>query len=61
MKVKLYSLGVETETLDCNDIDHVDNPCYFDDVVCIHMRDHKTKLADDMVFMLEGEEKDEKF
>lgn len=56
MKVKLYSLGVETETLDCNDIDHVDNPCYFDDVVCIHMRDHTTKLADDMVFMLEGEE-----
>ena len=56
MKVKLYNCNVVTDILDCNDIDHISNPCYFDDVVCVHMRDHTTKLADDVVFMLEGEE-----
>ena len=55
MKVKLYSLGVETDTLDCNDIDHVDNPCYFDDVVRVHLRNHETKLCDDLVFVPDDE------
>jgi hypothetical protein len=53
MKVKLYSLGVETETLDCNDIDHVDCPCYFDDAVRVHLRNHEIKLCDDIVFVHE--------
>jgi hypothetical protein len=66
MKVKIYNLGVVTEVLDCADIDEIVNPCcldnviinpcYFDDVVQIKMRDHTTKLADSVVFMLEGEE-----
>lgn len=61
MKVKLYNLNVITDIIDCNDINHIHNPCYFDDVVVIELRDHTTKLADDVVFMLEGEENDEKF
>lgn len=66
MKVKIYNLGVVTEVLDCADIDEIVNPCnfddvvvnpsYFDNVVEIKMRDHTTKLADRVVFMLEGEE-----
>ena len=56
MKVKIYNLGVVTDVLDCSDIDEIVNPCYFDDVVQIKMRDHTTKLADSVVFMLEGEE-----
>ena len=55
MKVKLYNFGIVTETLDCNDIDHVDNPCYFDDVVRVHLRNHETKLCDDLVFVPDGE------
>lgn len=61
MKVKLYNLNVVTDIIDCNDINHIYNPCYFDNVVVIELRDHTTKLADDVVFMLEGEENDEKF
>lgn len=56
MKVKLYNLNVVTDIIDCNDINHIYNPCYFDDVVVVELRDHSTKLADDIVFMLEGEE-----
>ena len=55
MKVKIYNLGVATEVLDCADIDEITNPCYFDNVVRIKMRDHTSKLADSVVFMLEGE------
>lgn len=55
MKVKLYNFGVVTEVIDCNDIDHVDNPCYFDDVVRVHLRNHETKLCDDFVFLTEEE------
>ena len=61
MKVKLYNLNVVTDIIDCNDINHIYNACYCDDVVVIELRDHSTKLADDVVFMLEGEENDEKF
>ena len=56
MKVKLYNLNVVTDIIDCNDINHIYNPCYFDDAVVVELRDHSTKLADDIVFMLEGEE-----
>ena len=53
MKVKLYNLNVVTDIIDCNDIN---NPCYFDDVVVVEKRDGAKILADDVVFMLEGEE-----
>jgi len=55
MKVKLYNLNVATDIIDCNDIDHIDNPCLSDDVVRIHLRDHTTKLCDDLVFLTEEE------
>ena len=55
MKVKLYNMNVVTDIIDCNDIDHVDNPCYFDDVVRVHLRNHQTKLCDDLVFLTEEE------
>lgn len=57
MKAKLYAgFNVVREIVDCNDIDHIDNPCYEgDNVITIHMRDHTTKLCDDFVFMSEGE------
>ena len=56
MKVKLYSMNTVTDILDCNGINRIYNPCYFDDVVTIEMRDGACKLADEIVFMLEGEE-----
>lgn len=55
MKVKLYNLNVVTDIIDCNDINHIYNPCYFDDVVVVEKRDGTRILADDVVFMLEGE------
>jgi len=58
MKAKLYAgFNVVREIVDCNDIDHIDNPCYEgDNIITVHMRDHTTKLCDDFVFMLEGED-----
>lgn len=58
MKAKLYDRSnVIREIVDCNDIDHIDNPCYEgDNVIAIHMRDHTRKLCDDFVFMFEEEE-----
>ena len=55
LKAKLYDRNNVKEIIDCNDIDHIDNPCYEgDNVIAIHMRDHTRKLCDDFVFMLEG-------
>jgi hypothetical protein len=56
MKVKLYNINKVTDILDSNDINRIYNPCYFDNVVAIEMRDGACKLADKIVFMLEGEE-----
>lgn len=56
MKVKLYNLNTVTDIIDCNDINRIYNPRYFDDVVVVEKRDHTKILADDVVFMLEGEE-----
>lgn len=56
MKVKIYNFGVVIDTIDCNDINRIYNPCYFDDVVVVEKRDHTTILADEVVFMLEGED-----
>ena len=54
MKAYLYDRNNIIATVDCNDIDHIDNPCYEgDNVIEIHMRDHSTKLCDDFVFELE--------
>lgn len=53
-------MNVVTDIIDCNDIDHVDNPCYFDDVVRVHLRNHQTKLCDDLVFLTEEESKETK-
>lgn len=55
MKVKLYNFGEVIEVVDCNDIDHIDNPCYFDDVICVHLRNHETRLCNDLVFLTEEE------
>jgi len=57
MKVKLYNFGEVIAVVDCNDIDHVGNPCYFDDVVCVYLRNHETILCDDLVFLTEEESK----
>lgn len=56
MKVKLYNMNTVTDILDCNDINRIYNPCYFDDAVVVEMRDHTRKLADEVIFMLEDEE-----
>ena len=56
MKVKLYNLNVVTDIIDCNDILRIYNPCYSDDIVVVEKRDHTKTLADDVVFMLEGED-----
>lgn len=54
MKAYLYDRNNIIATVDCNDIDHIDNPCYEgDNVIEIHMRNHTTKLCDDFVFELE--------
>ena len=60
MKVELYNLGVVTDIIDCRDIDHADNPCYFDNVVRVHLRNGETKLCDDLVFLTEDESKEAK-
>ena len=58
MKAKLYDYtDVVREIVDCNDIDHIDNPGYVgDSAIKVHMRDHSTKLCWDFVFMPEEEE-----
>lgn len=60
MKVKLYSLGVVTDIIDCSDIDHADNPCYFDDVIRVYLRNGETKLCYDLVFLTAEESKESK-
>lgn len=55
MKAQLYSFGVVTDTVDCNDIDYIDNPCYFDDVVRAHFRNGETKICDSFVFLTDDE------
>lgn len=56
MKVKLYDNNRVIAVVDCNDIDHIDNPCQEDDFVEVHKRDHMSIYCDDVVFMLEGED-----
>lgn len=56
MKAKLYDNNRVIEIVDCNDIDSICNPCDHSSYTEVHMRDHSTKLCDDFVFMLEGEE-----
>lgn len=60
MKAKLYDyMNVVRDIVDCNDIDHIDNPGYDgDSAIEVHMRDHTTKLCWDFVFMLEEEKED---
>jgi uncharacterized protein YqiB (DUF1249 family) len=56
MKAKLYDDNRVVEIVDCNDVDRICNSCDRNSCyVEVHMRDH-TKLCDDFVFMLEGEE-----
>lgn len=56
MKAKLYDDNRVIEIVDCNDVDSICNPCDLSSYIEVHMRDHSTKLCDDFVFMLEGEE-----
>lgn len=57
MKAKLYDDNRVAEIVDCNDVDRICNSCDRNSCyVEVHMRDHTTKLCDDFVFMLEGEE-----
>ena len=56
MKAKLYDTNNVIKIVDCNDIEHIDNPCYGDDVISVHMRNHECFLCDDFAFMLEGEQ-----
>ena len=56
MKAKLYDDNRVIEIVDCNDVDRICNPCDDSSFIEVHMRDHSTKLCDDFVFMLEGEE-----
>lgn len=56
MKARLYDDNRVIEIVDCNDVDSICNPCDYSSYIEVHMRDHSTKLCDDFVFMLEGEE-----
>lgn len=56
MKAKLYDDNRVIEIVDCNDVDSICNPCDHSSYIEVHMRDHSTKLCDNFVFMLEGEE-----
>ena len=56
MKVKLYDNNCVAAIVDCNDIDHIDNPCQGDNLVKVHKRNHESICCDDVVFMLEDED-----